>query len=42
MVNLRNNQIGWLERALREAIPNLGRIVHHAEPPGDQASDEVS
>jgi cation diffusion facilitator family transporter len=31
-----------LERALREAIPNLGRIVLHAEPPGDQASDEVS
>jgi len=28
-----------LERALREAIPNLGRIVLHAEPPGDQASD---
>jgi len=28
-----------LEKSLREAIPDLGRIVLHAEPPGDQASD---
>jgi cation diffusion facilitator family transporter len=28
-----------LEKALREAIPDLGRIVLHAEPPGDRVPD---